>query len=102
MLELPKDKLEAVIDLVDKLSVNPDIEVKYFLPGVLITTQKDSLSDNPYIELEYLVDGVDKHMQHITLSKTYLDKTPQDLANLITFSAEQFIAEIDSRQYGAQ
>jgi hypothetical protein len=36
------------------------------------------------------------------LTHGYLDKSPQDLANLITFSLERFMEEIDSRQYGAQ
>jgi hypothetical protein len=32
----------------------------------------------------------------------YMQKTAEDLANLVTFSLERFMEEIDSRQYGAQ
>ena len=36
------------------------------------------------------------------LNKYILSKTPEDLANLVTFYIEQFTEEIDSVEYGAQ
>jgi hypothetical protein len=56
----------------------------------------------PYVQLSYLKDGCDAHVQHMPLTHGYMEKTPEDLANLVTFSFERFIEEIDSRQYGAQ
>jgi len=97
-----KAKLEAVVDLVDKLSVNPDVDVKYYIPGVLVTTDKTQKFEEPCIQFEYVHDETDHHLKRMPLTKYYLEKNPEDLANLVTFSLEQFIGEIDSRQYGAQ
>ncbi|MFT5659561.1 MAG: hypothetical protein ACI9TV_000182 [Sulfurimonas sp.] len=98
-----KEKLDTMVRLVDNMSVNPDINIDYFIPGVLVTTDSGKVdSGGPYIEFSYARDGLDPHVQHMPLTHSYLEKTPQDLANLITFSVERFMEEIDSRQYGAQ
>ncbi len=40
--------------------------------------------------------------QNIPIKHNYLKKTPEDIANLVTFYIEKFIEEIDSVEYGAQ
>jgi len=103
MLQAQKEKLEGVVELVDKVSVNPDVSVDYFIPGVLVTAEGgNSEVSGPYVEFTYSANGVDSHVQHMPLTLNYLEKTAEDLANLITFSLERFMEEIDSRQYGAQ
>jgi len=104
MLVEQKEKLQTVVGLVDKLAVNADVDINYFIPGVLVTADADgnSNSGGPYVQFAYALDGQDAHIQHMPLTRSYLEKTPQDLANLITFSLERFMEEIDSRQYGAQ
>ena len=47
-------------------------------------------------------NGTHKMEQNIPIKHNYLKKTPQDLANLITFYIEQFVEQIDSVEYGAQ
>lgn len=104
MLQAQKEKLEQVVELVDKVGVNPDVTVDYFIPGVLVTPDADGSGDigGPYVQFTYKLNGTDAHVQHMPLTHGYLEKTPEDLANLITFSLERFMEEIDSRQYGAQ
>ena len=104
MLVEQKEKLETLVGLVDNIAVDPDVSIDYFIPGVLVTEDADGNGDTggPYIKFAYASDGQDAHIQHMPLTRSYLEKTPQDLANLITFSLERFMEEIDSRQYGAQ
>ena len=104
MLKAQKEKLQEVVKLVDKVGINPDVTVDYFIPGVLVTADVDGSGDagGPYIQFTYSVNGSDPHVQHMPLTHGYLEKDAQDLANLVTFSLERFMEEIDSRQYGAQ
>lgn len=103
MLLEQKEKLQRVISLVDNVSINSDVDVDYFIPGVLVTAQSGKVEfGGPYIEFSYGHDGTDKHVQHLRLTHNYLEKSSEDLANYVTFSLEQFMGEIDARQYGAQ
>lgn len=106
MLAAQKEKLQRVVEIIDNVGVNPDVMVDYFIPGVLVTEGADGSGDSggPYVQFTYASasDGLNPHVQHMPLTHGYLEKTPEDLANLITFSLERFMEEIDSRQYGAQ
>ena len=104
MLVAQKEKLERFIGLVDNIEMDPDVNVDYFIPGVLVTPHADGSGERggPYVQFSYAFNGTDQHVQHMPLTHGYLEKTPEDLANLVTFSLERFKEEIDSRQYGAQ
>lgn len=104
MVTEQKEKLQKVVELIDNVAVNPDVAVDYFIPGVLVTEGADGSGESggPYVQFTYTLNGLDPHIQHMPLTHGYLEKTPEDLANLITFSLERFMEEIDSRQYGAQ
>lgn len=104
MVAEQKVKLQKVVEIVDKVGVNPDVNVDYFIPGVLVTEGSDGSGEagGPYVKFTYILNGSDPHVQHMPLTHGYLEKTPEDLANLITFSLERFMEEIDSRQGGAQ
>ena len=103
MLVAQKEKLQKVVTLVDKMLINPDISIEYFIPGVLVTLESGKVEDGgPYIEFTYALNGSDPHVQHMPSTRSYLEKDAEDLANLITFSLERFMEEIDSRQSGAQ
>jgi len=95
-------KLEDVVDIIDGALTNPDIEISYCIPDVAMTAKEPNVSGDPYIHLMYLSNGTHKMEQNIPIKGNYLKKSPQDLANLITFFIEQFIEEIDSVEYGAQ
>lgn len=96
------DKLEDVVDRVSKVLVNPDIELDYEIPSVAMTGENDDVSGDPYIVLKYTMGETHTQNQKIPLKKNYLKKTPEDLANLVTFYIEQFMEQIESVEYGAQ
>jgi hypothetical protein len=104
MVQAQKEKLQKVVEIINKVCVNPDIEVDYFIPGVLVTDGADGGGETggSYVQFTYSVNESDSHVQHMPLTHGYLEKDVDDLANLITFSLERFMEEIDSRQYGAQ
>lgn len=96
------EKLEDVVDIVDHAVSNPDIELSYCIPDVAMTADDAKVSGDPYIHLKYMSNGTHLMEQNIPIKHNYLKKTPQDLANLITFYIEQFVEQIDSVEYGAQ
>ncbi len=96
-----KEKLEKVVALVNNAMVNPDIEIEYCKPEVA-TTETSAVSGDPYIHLKYTANGTHIMKQNIRIGSQYLTKTPEDIANLVTFHIEQFIEQIDSVESGAQ
>ena len=89
-----KEKLETAVGLINNVMVNPDINVEYCMPEA---------GEDPYIQFTYGADdGTDIRKKNIPLKHHYLDKTPEDIANLVTFYIEQTIEEIDSINSGAQ
>ena len=88
------EKLEATVELIDNVMVDPDINVEY---------RTSETGGNPYIKFTYEADdGTDIRVQNIPLKDVYLEKTPEDIANLVTFYIEQFIEQVDTVNYGAQ
>jgi hypothetical protein len=96
-----KVKLTEVVELVDKMLANPDVELDYFIPGVTCEEEGNETCE-PYILLTYILNEDHIQKQKIPIKKNYLNKAPQDIANLITFFVEQFIEQIESVENGAQ
>lgn len=105
MLLTQKQRLQTAVGLIDNIMVNPDVDIEYFIPGVVVTTNGGAREvGGPYIQFSYASasDSLDPHIQRMHLTRDYLEKEPEDLANFATYSLERFMEEIDSRQYGAQ
>lgn len=79
------EKIEKTIALVENLMVDPDIDLEYTL---------DDKSGDPFILVKYSEDTY--ITRKIRLTEKYLAHTPEEIANLVTFSIEQFKEEIDS------
>jgi len=95
-------KLQDVVALVDKVLVDPDIELDYEIPDVSVTGENADVSGDPYIVVKYVVNGTHKQNQKIPIKKIYMKKTPEDIANLVTFYIEQFMEQVESVESGAQ
>ena len=95
-----KEQLEHIVTLVDKMMVDPDIEIEYCIPEVSTTSETCDVSGDPYILVEYFISQHHKPTRKIRLTETYLRNTPEEIANLITASIEEFKGEIDSVQMG--
>ena len=95
------EKLEKTVGLVNKVLIDPNIDLSYCIPDVAMTVKNPNVSGDPYIHLKYMVSGLHLEEQNIVIKKNYLKKTPEDLANLITFYIEQFIENISTVEYGS-
>lgn len=95
-----KEKLEAIVGLVNNVMVDPDIDIEYCIPEVATTSETCDVSGDPYILVTYVVSEYTKPTRKIRLTDTYLRNTAKAIANLVTFSIEQFKTEIDSVEMG--
>jgi hypothetical protein len=55
-----KEKLEHIVKLVDKLMVDPDIDIEYCIPEVAVTADNCDLSKDPYILVQYFISEYHK------------------------------------------
>jgi len=93
-----KEKLGTIVKLVNDLMVDPDIDIDYCIPEVGATTDSCNVAADPYIMVTY---AEDKYVHRkIRLTDTYMKNSAEEIAKLVTFSIEQFKAEIDSVQMG--
>lgn len=95
-----KEKLEKIVELVDNVLADPDIDLEYCIPEVATTSDSCDVSGVPYIVVRYVVSEYTKPTRTIRLTDKYLNNTPEEIANLVTFSIEQFKTEIDSVEMG--
>ena len=91
-----KEKLEQIVELVDKLMVDPDIDIEYCIPEVAVTADSCDVSKDPYILIQYFISEYHKPTRKIRLTKAYLRNSPEKISNLITSSIADFKTEIDS------
>lgn len=95
-----KEKLGKVVLLLEKATVDPDIDIDYCIPGVKTTLDNCEEPGDPYILVTYVVGDYNKPTRKIHLGSTALLSTPEKIANQITFSIEEFKGEIDSVEMG--
>ena len=95
-----KEKLTKVVTLVNHVMVDPDIDIDYCIPGVERTLETCDESGDPYILVTYVVSEYTKPARTIHLGKTLLLSTPEEIANQVTFSIEEFKGDIDSVEMG--
>jgi len=80
--------------------VVPDIEIEYCIPEVETTTESCDVSGDTYIMVKYVVSEYTQPTRKIRLTDKYLNNSAEEIANLVTFSIEQFKEEIDSVEMG--
>jgi len=95
-----KEKLEQVVLLVNNIMVDPDIDIEYCIPSIATTSETCDVSGEPYILAKYVVSEYTQPTRKIKLGRTALLKSAEEMANQITFSIEEFKAEIDSVEMG--
>lgn len=89
-------KLQTIVELVSKAMVDPDIDIEFCIPGIETTSDSCSVKADPYILVKY---SENKYVaRKIRLTDNYLHNTAEKIADLVTFSIEQFKEEIDSVQ----
>jgi len=94
-----KEKLETIVKHLDVLMVDPDIDIEYCVPEVATTASSCDVHGGPYILVKH---NENKYIEKkIILSDRYLQKSAEEIANLVTFSIEQFKLQVDATQMGA-
>ena len=89
-------KLQTIVELVSKAMVDPDIDIEFCIPGIETTSDSCGVKADPYILVKY---SENKYVaRKIRLTDNYLHNTAEKIADLVTFSIEQFKEEIDSVQ----
>ena len=95
-----EEKLRKVVALIDNATLDPDIDIDYFIPGIEITLKTYDEFEEPYILVTYVVGEYTKPTRKIHLGKTILQSTAEEITNQVTFSIEEFKSEIDSVEMG--
>lgn len=95
-----KEKMENIVSLVENVRVDPEIDVEYCIPKVAVTTDTCNPSKDPYILVTYVVSEYTRPTRKIRLTQKYTNNDAKVIANLVTFSIEQFKMEIDSVEMG--
>ncbi len=94
MQQALKEKLQNVVERVNTMMADPDIDIEYN-----IQAEGDKVVGDPVILVHY---SENKYVtKKIRLSEKYLGKSIEEIANLVTFSIEQFKEDIDSVNVGA-
>jgi len=91
-----KEKLEEIVALVNNVMVDPDIDIEYCIPDVATTLDTCDVSGDPYILVTYIVSEYARPTRKIRLSGSNMQNSAKVIADLITFSIEQFKSEIDT------
>lgn len=93
------EKLERIVLLVNNTMIDIDVDVEYCIPEVETSAESCNISGKPYILLTYVVDG-SKRTRKVSLGKTALQSTPEDLSKHVILAIEEFKDEIDDIQMG--
>jgi hypothetical protein len=95
-----KEKLETIVILVNNAMADPDIDIEFCIPEIATTAESCDISGEPYILVKYVISEYTQPTRKIRLTDKYLQNTAEEIANLVTFSIEQFKSERDSVEMG--
>ena len=94
-----KAKLEKIVVLVNDAVVDPEMDLEYCIPEVETTSDTCSVNGNPYILLTYTANE-NQPTKKLSLGKTALQSTPEDLAKHVVICMEAFKDESDAFTMG--
>jgi hypothetical protein len=86
-----REKLEKLAEEVQKNMTNPDVDIEFCFDGA---------SEPPHLIVNYVVEEHSINKKRIDIDPEYLKMDLKDLTNFIVFQIEQYMAEIDSVEYG--
>jgi len=95
------DKMKKIVELVDKTVIDLDVDVEYCIPGLKTTTTGTcDATQNPYILMTYTEDEYNTRTRKISLGKTALQTTLEDLTKHVALAIEEFKDEMDDIKMG--
>ncbi len=93
-------KLETIVSLVNDAMIDIDIDVSYCIPEVETTADSCDVFAEPHIVLTYNENAYNTRTRKVSLGKTALQSTPEDLTKHVLLEIETFKEEIDNIQMG--
>ncbi len=94
-----KMQLEKIVALVKDADVDLEMDLEYCIPEVETTSDTCNVTGNPYILLRYTANE-NQPTKKVSLGKTALQSTPEDLAKHVVLSMEAFKDETDAFKMG--
>lgn len=95
-----KKRMEEIVALVNDTIIDPDINVQYCIPDVASTADTCDVSSNPHILLTYDENEYNTRTRKVSLGKTALQSTLEDLVKHVNIAIEEFKDEIDDIKMG--
>lgn len=95
-----KKRMEDIVALVNNTIIDLDINVQYCIPDVETTSDTCDVSSNPHILLTYSEDEYTTRTRKVSLGKTALQSTLEDLVKHVNLAIEEFKDEIDDIKMG--
>lgn len=95
-----KKRMEEIVALVNNTMIDLDINVEYCIPDVETRSDTCDVSSNSHILLTYSEDEYTTRMRKVSLGKTALQSTLEDLAKHVNLAIEEFKDEIDDIKMG--
>jgi len=94
------EKMQKIVELVDSSIIDIDVDVEYCIPGLKTTTATCDATNNAYILLTYAEDEYTSRTRKISLGKTALQTTLEDLTKHVVLAIEEFKDEMDDIKMG--
>lgn len=95
-----KNRMEEIMGLVNNAMIDVDVDVDYCIPEVAATSDNCDISGEAHILLSYDEDEYTTRTKKVSLSKTALQSTPEDLTKHVILAIEEFKDEMDDIQFG--
>ncbi|MDF1882539.1 hypothetical protein JHD49_01145 [Sulfurimonas sp. SAG-AH-194-C21] len=95
-----KSRMEAIVELVNDAIIDLDVDVDYCIPDVINGEGSCDISNNAHILLTYSEDQYTTRTRKVSLGKTALQSSPEDLTQHVLQSIENFKEEADDIRMG--
>ena len=95
-----QEKMKKIVELIDGSLIDLDVDVEYCIPGLETTSGNCDVENNAHILLTYAEDEYTTRTRKISLGKTALQSTLDDLTKHVLLSIEEFKDEMDDIKMG--
>jgi len=93
-------KMQKIVELVDKTVIDLEVEVEYCIPGIETTSDSCDVTHNAHIMLTYAEDEYTTRTRKVSLGKTALQSSLEDLTKHVALAIEEFKEEMDDIKMG--
>jgi hypothetical protein len=95
-----KSRMEEIVELVNDAMIDLEVEVDYCIPEMVTDASSCDLSGDAHILLTYSEDQYTTRTRKVSLGKTALQSSPQDLTQHVLQAIEIFKEEADDIRMG--